>query len=129
MSNQIEVERTKAQSLTQSGQLPTVAPACDVYENQHEFLVIADVPGVEPSALRVHIEKGELLVEARRELSAKAGTLRGAEWSGCEFRRRFSVPSGIDAAKISAELRDGVMHLHLPKAEALKPRQIPVRAG
>jgi HSP20 family molecular chaperone IbpA len=51
------------------------------------------------------------------------------EFRDCEYRRRFAVPGGIDAAKISAELKDGVLRLHLPKSDALKPRQIAVRSG
>jgi HSP20 family protein len=122
-------EANEAPSLVKSDERPTLAPACDVYENKDELLVVADVPGIEANALQINLEKGELVLEAHRDASAREGALLGAEWGTCEFRRRFSIPSGIDASKISAELKNGVMHLHLPKSEALKPRQIAVRAG
>jgi HSP20 family molecular chaperone IbpA len=51
------------------------------------------------------------------------------EYRDAIFERRFAVPNGIDASKINAELKDGVLKLHLPKSEAVKPRQIPVQAG
>jgi HSP20 family molecular chaperone IbpA len=122
-------ESNEAPLLVKSGERPTIVPACDVYENKDEILVIADVPGIEADAMKINLEKGELVLEAHRDGSAKEGAFLGAEWGSCEFRRRFSTPSGIDANKIRAELKDGVMHLHLPKSEALKPRQIAVRAG
>lgn len=132
MARQIDLvksEANEAPSLVRSGERPALAPACDVYENKDEILVIADVPGIEADALKINLEKGELVLEAQRDGLAKEGALLGAEWGSCEFRRRFSIPSGIDASKISAQLKDGVMHLHLPKSEALRPRQITVRAG
>jgi len=129
MSRQTGLTKEEPQSLVHSNQRPSVAPACDVYENNDEILVIADIPGIEADALKINLEKGELLLEASRASSAKAGALLGSEWSDCDFRRRFAIPSGIDASKISAELKDGVMRLHLPKSAALKPRQIAVHAG
>lgn len=129
MSRQTELAKNEAPSLLKSRERPTVAPACDVYENKDEILVIADLPGVEASALQIAIENGELRLEGHREISTEEGALLGSEWMSCDFRRRFSIPSGIDASKISAELKDGVMHLHLPKSEALKPRKIAVRAA
>ncbi len=125
----VKSELNEAPSLVKSDERPTLVPVCDVYENKDEILVIADVPGIETDALKINLEKGELVLEAHRDGSAKEGTFLGAEWGTCDFRRRFSIPSGIDANKISAELKEGVMHLHLPKSEALKPRRIAVRAG
>jgi HSP20 family protein len=129
MSRQNALVKNEPQVLVQSDQRPAVVPACDVYENRDEVLVIADVPGVTSDALDIHLEGGELTVAARREVSANDGSFIGIEYRDCDFRRRFAVPGGIDANKISAELKNGVLWLHLPKSEALKPRQIAVRAG
>lgn len=125
----VKSEANEAPSLVRSGGRPTLVPACDVYENKDEILVIADLPGIEADALKINLEKGELVLEACRDGAAKEGAFLGAEWGSCEFRRRFSIPSGIDSSRISADLKDGVLHLHLPKSEALKPRLIAVRAG
>jgi HSP20 family molecular chaperone IbpA len=129
MSRETGLVKSEPQSLVQSDQRPAVAPPCDVYENDDEVLVIADVPGVTSDLLNVDLNAGELGVFARREVSANDGTFVGVEYQSCDFRRRFAVPGGIDANKINAELKDGVLWLHLPKSEALKPRQIAVRAG
>jgi HSP20 family protein len=117
------------QSLVQPDRRPPVTPACDVYENKEEILVIADLPGVTPERLTIHLDKGELSLEAKREVNAQPSSTAKAEYTDCDFRRRFVVPTGIDAAKISAQLKNGVLELHLPKSEALKPREITVRAG
>jgi HSP20 family molecular chaperone IbpA len=100
-----------------------------VYENDAEVLVVADVPGATREDLLISFERGELSLSARRELPPEQGSVVRAEFRDATFERRFAVPNGIDATKISAELKDGVLRLHLPKSEAVKPRQIPVHAG
>jgi len=129
MSRQEGLVRSEPQSLVQSDQRQTVAPPCDVYENGEELLVMADLPGVASNALEINFDKGELTIYARRADVPPQGTLLGAEFRSTDYRRRFAVPAGIDAGKIKAELKSGVLLLHLPKSEALKPRQISVKAG
>jgi HSP20 family protein len=129
MSRETGLQKREPKSLVQSDQPLILAPACDVYESNDEILVIADVPGVASDALEVNLDNGELSVAARREVPAVEGSFVNVEFRSCDFRRRFAVPGGIDASKINAQLTDGVLTLHLPKSEALKPRQIAVRAG
>jgi HSP20 family molecular chaperone IbpA len=120
----------QAQALAQATEArPTFTPAVDIYENKDEILVVADLPGVTPETLAIDLDKGELDITARREVVPRDGAAIGAELRDGDFRRRFVIPSGIDAAKIDATLRDGVLWLRLPKSEAVKPRQIAVRAG
>ncbi|HSN98593.1 MAG TPA: Hsp20/alpha crystallin family protein [Candidatus Nanopelagicales bacterium] len=109
-------------------QRPAVAPLCDVYESADELLVVADLPGVIEDGLTINLEKSELTIEARRADAAQVGpeTDAGSLW---DYRRSFVLPKGVDADKISADLKDGVLRVHLPKAASLKPRQIQVRAG
>jgi HSP20 family molecular chaperone IbpA len=128
MSNQTALATSKSPALVRSDRTHAVAPACDVYESKDEILVVADVPGVTDDTLNVNLDNGELTVLARREVSARDGSFAGVEYPDCEFRRRFAVPGGIDANKINAELKNGVLWLHLPKSEERKPRQIAVRA-
>ena len=128
MSRQTGIIKNESQSLTQPSSRSSITPACDVYENKDEILIIADVPGVAAEALKINLEKGELTLAASRE-EAPESARRGTEWTAGEFRRRFLIPSGVDASKISAELKDGVMRLHLPKSADRKPRQIEVRVG
>jgi len=128
MARETSLAKQQPQSMTQSNQRPAIAPECDIYESKDEILLVADLPGVATDALKINIDNGELALEARRELSS-SGTLLGAEIRDCDFRRRFAVPPGIDGARIGAELKNGVLRLHLPKSDSLKPRQISVRAG
>ena len=108
-------------------QRPAIAPAVDVYENQDELLVIADVPGATREQMTLHLEKGQLTIEARRTETKEGGPL-AAEYRAFDYRRTFLIPQGVDAEKIVADLRDGVLQVHLPKVAALRPRQIPIRS-
>ncbi len=108
-------------------QRPAVAPAVDVYENKDELLILADVPGVGREDLTVNLEKNRLTIEARRN-EALQGHAIAAEYRPFDFRRTFLVPQGIDAEKIVAELALGVLRVHLPKAAALRPRQIAIKS-
>lgn len=108
-------------------QRPAVAPGVDVYENKDELLILADVPGVGREDLTVNLEKNRLTIEARRS-EAVRGHAIAAEYRPLDFRRTFLVPQGIDAEKIVAELALGVLKVHLPKAAALRPRQIAIKA-
>jgi HSP20 family protein len=129
MTNDTRLAPREAQSLAGGEAQSTLVPPCDVFENDAEVLVVADLPGVTPDALQINVERGELSLSARRDASSAQGSLARAEYREASFARRFSVPDSIDTAKISAELKDGVLKLHLPKSDAVRPRQIPVNAG
>jgi HSP20 family molecular chaperone IbpA len=107
---------------------PAVAPAVDIYENSEEILIVADMPGVGTDQVTVNLEKGQLTIEGRRTPS-NGGTKLSTEFKIADYRRLFAVPQGINAEKIEAELRQGVLCVHLPKSGAMKPRQIQVKAG
>ncbi len=109
-------------------QRPAVAPPVDIYENADELLVIADLPGVAKDDLKVQLEKNQLRIEGRRT-DVSDGEGLSVEYRAFDFRRTFAVSHGIDADRIHAELNQGVLHLHLPKAAAAKPRQIAVKSG
>jgi len=105
----------------------SLTPAVDIYENNTEILLIADVPGVSPDGLNIHLENGELTIEASRVNEMKGAVLvQGYEQ--LDYVRAFKVPNTIDAAKIAAELKNGVLNIHLPKVETLRPRRIDVKA-
>ncbi len=107
---------------------PVQAPQVDVYENADELLLVADMPGVTPEEVGIHVDKDELTIESRRVTSAE-GKVLAAEFAPCDYRRSFTLPHGLDVDKIKAEFTNGVLSLHLPKSPAVKPRQIQVRAG
>ena len=128
MARETGLAKQEPQTLVQSDQRRTMIPACDIYENKEEVLLVADLPGVAPDALKINLDNDELTIEARRDLSNE-GALLSEECRACDYRRSFMVPTGIDGGKIAAELKNGILHLHLPKSEEVKPRQISVRAG
>jgi HSP20 family protein len=104
------------------------SPPVDVYENADELLLLADMPGVTPDDVAIHLDQNELTIETRRNSPPENKMVR-PEFAAVDYRRSFTVPHGLDAEKIKAEVSNGVLALHLPKSPAIKPRQIQVRAG
>jgi HSP20 family protein len=107
---------------------PVVAPAVDIYENEHEYLVLADLPGIPNDGVQIRFEKGELSLYAKRPDTTPQGEVIGSELLGADFRRLFQIPETVDSERIDAKLQAGVLHLVLPKASKAKPRQITVKA-
>ncbi|MGE4559833.1 MAG: Hsp20/alpha crystallin family protein, partial [Desulfobulbus sp.] len=124
--SELATRQGKAHQLDQ--QLPVIVPEVDIFENEHEILLLADMPGVNKDDIAIHIDNGKMILAGTRRLpSGGASTWR--EFGDVEFRRNFSVPQSIDTNKVSAELKDGMLCLHLPKSEAAKPHQIEIKAG
>ncbi len=109
-------------------QRPAVVAQVDVYENAKELLLVADLPGVTKDGLTIQVDADTLTLEGRRS-AAPTGSLVSAEYRPSDFRRTFTVPTGIDREKIEAELQAGVLKLHLPKEERAQPRKIPIRTS
>lgn len=107
---------------------PAAVPRVDLFENDEELLLVADLPGVKKDGLDVQFHDGTLSIEGRRNPTHEQAALLRREYQTTDFVRHFLVPEGIDVGKIAAELRNGTLTLHLPKAEAAKPRKIAVRA-
>jgi HSP20 family protein len=105
---------------------PTSAPPVDVYENDDEILVVADMPGARSDSVTVKLEKDELYISAVRDGDAGGQLLAGGRRDG-EYRRTFLIPRGVDPGGISAEMSGGVLKVHLPKTAAVKPRVIQVK--
>ncbi|MEZ4295597.1 MAG: Hsp20/alpha crystallin family protein [Polyangiaceae bacterium] len=126
MANRPDPQAEKTEKIEQR---PAVAPPVDVFENENELLVVADLPGVAQDQMSIHFDKGRLTIEGRVRQPSKAWTARHTETPPADYRRTFLVPQGIDAEHISAELAQGVLTVHLPKHASLKPRKIQVQAG
>lgn len=107
----------------------TFRPDVDIVENEHEILLLADLPGVRSEDIEIQFERGMLTLHARVE-QRQAQEVRwlAREYAVGDFRRSFQVSETIDGSRISAETKDGVLVLHLPKQEAVKPRRIEVKA-
>ncbi len=106
------------------------APPVDIYESDEEYVVEADVPGVAQDRVTLRLENGELALEGQWSVPEMEGaTVLAREFRPVDFRRSFVLPDTVDAAKVSASLKDGVLTVRIPKAESVKPRSIQIRAG
>lgn len=108
--------------------LRQVTPLVDIYENDDEILLHAEMPGVTKDDISVNIDNGSLTLSGVRSMT-QDGVAEWEEFGDIEYQRAFSVPQTIDVNKVSAELKDGLLALHLPKSEAAKPRTIKIQAG
>jgi len=107
---------------------PAITPRVDVFENDAELLLVADVPGVSKDAVEVRFDDGELSISARREAKTE-GTLLRQEAESRSYHRLFALPDGIDVENTSAELEAGVLRVHLPKSVQKRARKIEVRGA
>ena len=105
----------------------TLTPRVDILETDDEILLYVDLPGVLPDDVDVRFENGELMLRGRRT-PRTMGRPWLWEYEAGGFHRVFRLAEDIAADKISAELKNGVMTVHLPKIEAAKPRRIAVKA-
>ena len=116
-------------TLERTHQGVTYTPHVDILETADELVLFGDLPGVEPQDLDVRFENKELIIHGRVAPRHKNVEFSYGEYGVGDFYRAFSVGEAVDAEKISAELRNGVLVLHLPKSEAVKPRRIAVKTG
>src|SRR5215218_343156 len=107
---------------------PALLPPVDIFEDASGITLYADLPGVGREDLSVGVDGRNLTIEAPLKLG-EANSLSPvyAEVRANHFRRTFELSSDLDASKIDAGLRDGVLTLRIPKAEQAKPRRIDVR--
>src|SRR5947209_16650309 len=94
---------------------PYFAPRVDIYETDRELVLLADVPGVRPEDVDLRYENGELLLRARVQPRHRGAEYLLAEYEEGDFHRVFAVHESIDSSKISAECKNGVLTVHLPK--------------
>ena len=102
-------------------------PAADVYENDEEYTVAVDLPGIDRSTLDISMNDNRLTVRGNRE--AQETTKHRGECPRGSFLRTFSVPASVDQQDISAEYKDGVLQVHLPKRLEQKPQRIEIKVS
>jgi HSP20 family protein len=104
-------------------------PRADVVETAHELWVYLEMPGVKPEDLEINYERGDLTVQGRcRPSQPPSGPWLVQEYEVGDFHRAFRVSQDVDGSKISAELKNGLLTLRLPKTEAARPRRITVKS-
>lgn len=104
------------------------SPRVDIAETDEEFLIKADIPGVEKGQVKVSVENGVLTIQGERkaEKEEKNKTFHRMERFTGYFMRRFTMPENVASEKIKAEFKDGILQLHLPKTEKAKPKAIDI---
>jgi HSP20 family molecular chaperone IbpA len=102
-------------------------PTTDIFETDEALTMALEMPGVDRNKVDVNIENGVLTIQGQIDFSKYEGLqLVYTEYNIGHYRRSFSLSNRIDQDKISAEMKDGVLTLVLPKAEQAKPRRIAV---
>jgi HSP20 family molecular chaperone IbpA len=130
MTTDIHVKQAEPQTAerTRTGQY--FRPHVDILETADELLLISDMPGVTSENIDINFEDGMLTLEGKAQQRYSSNTnFLLYEYGIGDFHRTFRVSEQIDSAKIHAEVSDGVLTVHLPKAQAAKPRKIAVNAG
>jgi HSP20 family protein len=113
-----QTAQTKAPAPPTKRPEQALVPPIDVYENDAELLLVADVPGVGQNEAEVTVDGERLLIEAK-----------GSNGTERKFRRELALPHVVDGEKISASMKAGVLTVHLPKRAQYQPRQIQVRGA
>jgi HSP20 family protein len=105
-------------------------PPADIYETRDNIVVVAEMPGVAPDELEITLERRVLPIRGRNAGNEHTGYQRGYnEYANGDYERVFTLSDNIDRDRIEATLKDGVLHLVLPKSETAKPRKIELKAS
>ncbi|MBL8044447.1 MAG: Hsp20/alpha crystallin family protein [Nitrospira sp.] len=119
-------------SVGQGKEVMTVAdwtPTVDISESEAEYAIKAELPEVKREDVKVTVEDSVLTIQGERkqEKDEKGKKYHRIERSYGRFVRTFTLPDSVDESKVKAEYADGILHLHLPKSEKAKPKQIEVK--
>lgn len=103
-------------------------PSVDIKENEHAYVLHADIPGVDPKDIEINMEDGVLTIsgERRKDEEQEGEHYKRVERVRGSFYRRFNLPDTADAERISAKSSLGVLEVTIPKQEKIKPRRIVV---
>lgn len=122
-----------ANDLARSAETPRArwAPAVDITETAEAIHVHAELPGIRPDDVKIDVENNVLTLKGERKLEKKKdeGTSHRVERFYGTFTRQFLLPRTVDAERIEADLKDGVLNVTLPKRSEVKPRQIAVKSA
>jgi HSP20 family protein len=111
--------------------MPSFIPAVDVYEDEHNITLTAELPGIEEKDLDISVENGVLTVSGERKMEheEKKENFQRIERSYGRFTRSFTLPPTVDPEDVKAEFANGVLKITLAKREEAKPKQIKIEVG
>lgn len=105
-----------------------LTPPVDIFETENGLVVVADLPGVDKEAVDVNVEKNVLTLKATPKHRLDEALAR-REYQLLPFFRQFQLSDAVDQSKISAEMKYGVLSIHLPKVAEQQPRKIAVNVS
>lgn len=105
------------------------SPALDLYHNNDNVVAVIELPGMRKEDIEISLHDGTLTVAGeRKHASGNGETAERSERYVGKFRRSITLPTRVDASKVQASYRDGILTVTLPKAEEAKPKQIQINA-
>jgi HSP20 family protein len=102
-------------------------PAADVYENEAEYTVAVDLPGIDRATLDISVDDNQLSVRGKR--AGNDATQHRGECPRGKFLRTFSVPASVEQKDIRADYKDGVLQVHLPKRPERKAQRVEIKVS
>ncbi len=107
------------------------APLVDITEDEKEYLIKAELPEVKKDEIKINVQNDVLVIsgERRYEKEEKDKKYHRVERAYGRFSRSFTIPEDSDPERVSAEFKDGLLHVHLPKSERSKPKSITVNVA
>jgi HSP20 family protein len=122
---------TQATNADESQSVVDWVPPVDIREEKDQFVLHADLPGVDPQHIDVSLEKGLLTIRGRRQIEQRdeKNGYRRVERVAGEFYRRFSLPDTADSQAVKARFTNGVLEVVIPKQAQVLPRRINVEAA
>lgn len=122
------IDKTGGQSMATRDESSYIAPPVDIFENEESLIVVADLPGVDKDGVDIRVEDNILTIKGNAKYAQPATALR-QEFALQNYYRQFQLSDEVDQGKITAESKNGVLTITLPKAEKSKPKQIKVKVG
>jgi len=132
--DQLQHEINRAQSYRNASEKNTDthasdwAPAVDIKEEKNKYVLLVDLPGVNPEEIDIHMEKGALSIKGERKTELKTGEegFKRIERKHGAFERRFTLPEDVNPDAIDAKSNNGVLTVSIAKQEVLQPRKITI---
>jgi len=127
------IEKSQAQSPAQTERTrerTVFTPRADIYERDDALVLMADMPGVDENTVDINVDHRILTISGRvtaEQVANHQSTY--TEYESGDFERSFTLTEDVDVGKIEATVKNGVLRLVLPKAEAARPKKITVKAG
>lgn len=129
MTNTHEVQNLKENAIQKNefDNQVFICPAVNIYENENDFFIVADMPGVSKENLKINVANNMLTISGYANNHAKDGKYILRESLSGNYFRKFRISDGVDSEKIEANFENGQLNIKLPKHDRMKPRTIDIK--